>query len=217
MLSFLIVLLAGYLVGSFPTAIIVSKILRGKDFDIRTQGSGNAGGTNVFRVLGWQAGIVVMLVDVFKGFVATYWISKWQPFGAPYIDETVMPIITGVAAVLGHIWTVFANFRGGKGVGTAAGMIVALYPLAALVCLLIFVAVVFATRYVSLGSMTAACALPIVLIIGQKIWRQEIPEAHFQFSLAIAFLILYTHRQNIQRLLAGTENRIGKKKPAVRM
>ncbi|NUM77872.1 glycerol-3-phosphate acyltransferase, partial [candidate division KSB1 bacterium] len=115
MLSFLIVLLAGYLVGSFPTAIIVSKILRGKDFDIRTQGSGNAGGTNVFRVLGWQAGLVVMLVDVFKGFVATYWISKWQPFGVPYIDETVMPIITGVAAVLGHIWTVFANFRGGKG------------------------------------------------------------------------------------------------------
>lgn len=217
MLSFLIVLLAGYLVGSFPTAIIVSKILRGKDFDIRTQGSGNAGGTNVFRVLGWQAGLVVMLVDVFKGFVATYWISKWQPFGVPYIDETVMPIITGVAAVLGHIWTVFANFRGGKGVGTAAGMIVALYPLAAVVCLLIFIAVVFATRYVSLGSMTAACALPIVLIIGQKIWRQEIPEAHFQFSLAIAFLILYTHRQNIQRLLAGTENRIGKKKPAVRM
>jgi glycerol-3-phosphate acyltransferase PlsY len=216
MLSFLIILLAGYLAGSLPTAIIVSKILRGKDFDIRNEGSGNAGGTNVFRVLGWQAGLVVMLVDVFKGFAATRWISQWQPFGAPYIDETVMPIVTGIAAVLGHIWTVFAGFRGGKGVGAAAGMIVALYPLAALVCLVIFVAVVFATRYVSLGSMIAACALPVVLLAGQKMWRQEIPEAHFQFSLAIAFLILFTHRQNIQRLLAGTENRIGSKKPAVR-
>ncbi len=216
MLSFLLVLLAAYLAGSFPTAILVGKLVRGKDFDIRNEGSGNAGGTNVFRVLGWQAGLAVMLVDVFKGFAATYWISRWQPLGPPHIDETVLPIVTGVAAVLGHIWTVFAGFRGGKGVGTAAGMILALYPLAALVCLVIFVVVVYATRYVSLGSMLAAVSLPVVLLLAQKLTRQEIPEAHFQFSLAIAFLIVFTHRKNIQRLLEGTENRLGGKKPAMR-
>ncbi|MDZ7266985.1 MAG: glycerol-3-phosphate 1-O-acyltransferase PlsY [candidate division KSB1 bacterium] len=214
MLSFLLVLFAAYLAGSFPTAILVGRLLRGSDFDIRNEGSGNAGGTNVFRVLGWQAGLAVMLVDVFKGFAATHWISRWQPLGTPHIDATVLPIVAGVAAVLGHIWTVFAGFRGGKGVGTAAGMILALYPLAALVCLVIFIVVVYATRYVSLGSMLAAVSLPVVLLLVQKFTRQEIPEAHFQFSLALAFLIVFTHRKNIQRLLAGTENRLGGRKPA---
>ncbi len=214
MLSFVTVVIVSYLVGSIPTSIIVGKILRGMDFDIRKEGSGNAGGTNVFRVLGWKPGIFVMAVDTLKGFVATLWISRWQPFGPSHIDQSVLPIICGVAAVVGHIWTIFAGFRGGKGVGTAAGMIVALYPIAALLCFAVFVGVVYLTRYISLGSMIAATCLPIVLLLGEKFFRQEVPDAMFQFSLALTVLIFYTHRQNIRRLLAGTENRFGQKRNA---
>jgi glycerol-3-phosphate acyltransferase PlsY len=214
MLSFFAVVLTSYLLGSFPTSIIVGKILRGADFDIRKEGSGNAGGTNVFRVLGWKPGLFVMLVDTLKGFVATLWLSRWQPFGPSHVDATVLPIICGVAAVIGHIWTVFAGFRGGKGVGAAAGMIVALYPIAALVCLGIFIGVVYLTRFVSLGSITAAVCLPLVLFLGEKVFKNEVPDAMFQFSLALTVLIIFTHRQNIRRLLAGTENRFGQKRGA---
>ncbi len=214
MLSFFTVIIVSYLLGSLPTSIIVGKILRGADFDIRTEGSGNAGGTNVFRVLGWKPGLFVMIVDALKGFVATLWIARWQPFGPSHIDETVLPIICGIAAVIGHIWTVFAGFRGGKGVGTATGMIVALYPIAALVCFGIFVGVVYLTRYISLGSMIAATCLPLVLLLGERIFNNKVPDAMFQFSVALTVLIIYTHRQNVRRLLAGTENRFGQKRSA---
>ncbi len=214
MLSFFTVVLASYLAGAIPTSIIVGKILRGRDFDIRNEGSGNAGGTNVFRVLGWKPGVFVMLLDAFKGFAATLWVAHWQPFGPSHIDATVLPIICGVAAVIGHIWTVFAGFRGGKGVGTATGMIVALYPIAALVCFVIFVGVVYLTRYISVGSIIAAACLPIVLFLGEKFFMNEVPDAMFQFSVMLTILIIYTHRQNIRRLLAGTENRFGQKRNA---
>ncbi len=214
MFSFLAAVLVSYLVGSIPTSIVAGKAMRGRDFDIRQQGSGNAGGTNVFRVLGWKPGIVVMLIDAFKGFAATLWISKWQPFGPSPIGDEVMPILCGVAAVLGHIWTVFADFRGGKGVGTASGMVVALYPVAALICFVIFVAVVYLTRYVSLGSLLAAACLPLILWLGEKFFRQAVPGPMFQFSLVLVVLIFYTHRQNLRRLLAGTENRFGQKREA---
>ena len=124
------------------------------------------------------------------------------------------PIICGIAAVIGHIWTVFAGFRGGKGVGTATGMIVALYPIAALVCFGIFVGVVYLTRYISLGSMIAATCLPLVLLLGERTFKNEVPDAMFQFSVALTVLIIYTHRQNVRRLLAGTENRFGQKRSA---
>ena len=214
MLSFLAAVAASYIIGSFPTSIIAGKLLRGRTFDIRAQGSGNAGGTNVFRVLGWKPGLTVMLIDAFKGFVATAWISKWQPFGVSPISAEVLPILCGVAAVCGHIWSIFADFRGGKGVGTATGMVVALYPLAAAICFLIFAAVVYWTRYVSLGSLLAAACLPLILWLGEKFLLQQVSAPMFQFSLALAALIFYTHRQNIHRLLAGTENRFGQDRGA---
>jgi len=214
MLTLLAVVALGYLAGSFPTAILVSKIVRGWDFDIRHEGSGNAGGTNVFRVLGWMPGLVVTLIDIFKGFAATIWVAQWQPFGSGYIDATVMPIVTGLSAVCGHIWTVFANFRGGKGVGTAGGMIIALYPIAALICLVIFIGVVYVTRYVSVGSMLAALSLPVVLWLMQVLFNKEVPDALFQFSLLVGVLIVFTHRKNIRRLIEGTENRFGKPRAA---
>jgi glycerol-3-phosphate acyltransferase PlsY len=212
MLSLLAAVAVSYIIGAFPTSIIAGKILRGRNFDIRTQGSGNAGGTNVFRVLGWKPGAVVMLIDAFKGFAATAWIAKWQAFGSTPISTEVLPILCGVAAVVGHIWTVFADFRGGKGVGTAAGMIVALYPFAALICFFIFVAVVYWTRYVSLGSLLASACLPLILWLGEKFFMKQVSAPMFQFSLVLVVLIFYTHRQNIRRLLAGTENRFGQKR-----
>jgi glycerol-3-phosphate acyltransferase PlsY len=214
MLTLIAVLLLGYLVGSFPTAILVGKVLCGWDFDIRSEGSGNAGGTNVFRVLGWKPGLIVTLVDVFKGMAATLWVSQWQPFGTAYIDVTVMPILAGLAAVCGHIWTVFADFRGGKGVGTAGGMIIALYPIAAVICLAVFVGVVYLTRYVSVGSIVAALSLPAVLALMQVWFQQDIPDALFEFSLLVCVLIIFTHRKNIRRLIEGTESRFGKPRTA---
>ena len=214
MLSFFAAMLVSYLLGSIPTSIIVGKMLRGGHFDIRQQGSGNAGGTNVLRVLGWKPGLAVMLIDAFKGFAATLWISPWRPFGPAPISADVMPILCGVAAVCGHVWTVFAGFRGGKGVGTATGMVVALYPLAAAICFVIFAAVVYFTRYVSLGSLLAAVCLPLTLWAGEKFFLKSVPAPVFQFSLVLVVLIFYTHRQNLRRLLAGTENRFGEKREA---
>lgn len=214
LLSLLAVLALSYLVGSIPTSIIVGKILRGRDFDIRKEGSGNAGGTNVFRVLGWKPGITVMAVDVGKGILATLLVSQWEPFGKIFINPTVMQILAGLAAICGHIWTIFAGFRGGKGVGTAGGMIIALYPIAALLCFIVFILVVFFTRYVSLGSICAALALPLILLILPSTSTQVDSDVLFLFSLLICGLIIFTHRSNIRRLLHGTENRFGKSRSA---
>lgn len=207
--SLLAVLALSYLVGSIPTSIIVGRILRGRDFDIRKEGSGNAGGTNVFRVLGWKPGLTVMAIDVGKGVLATLLVSQWEPFGKIFLSPTVMQIISGLAAICGHVWTIFAGFRGGKGVGTAAGMIVALYPIAALICVVVFILVVFFTRYVSLGSICAALALPLVLLILPPSTEVD-TDVLFLFSLLVSGLIVFTHRSNIKRLLSGTENRFGK-------
>ncbi|HDI51207.1 MAG TPA: glycerol-3-phosphate 1-O-acyltransferase, partial [Bacteroidetes bacterium] len=160
MLTLIVIVLLSYLVGSIPTSIIVGKILRG--IDIREYGSGNAGATNTFRVLGWKAGVFVIAVDIGKGVFATLVISKLNLTGVPLLASTLLQIIAGVSAVCGHIWTVFAGFRGGKGVSTAAGMIIALYPIAFLICIAIFTIVLFTTRYVSVSSMIAAVSLPIV-------------------------------------------------------
>ncbi len=209
MLSVTCVALLSYLIGSIPTSILVGKILRG--IDIREHGSGNAGGTNVFRVLGWKPGVFVMVVDAFKGFAATFWISRLV-FGAVPFEHETMQLIAGCAAIVGHIWTVFASFRGGKGVGTAAGMLLALYPIALLICAVVFAFMIFATRIVSISSMTAAITLPVVLSIFRYLMNRPVALSLYLFSFFAAGLIIFTHRSNIKRLLAGTENRFGQKK-----
>ncbi len=208
LLNLLVIVLVGYLLGSIPTAIIVSRLFHG--IDIREHGSGNAGATNVFRVLGWKSALLVMLVDVGKGVVATLYASQIV-FAPGMIDPVYLKLLAGLAAIFGHIWTVFAGFRGGKGVGTAAGMLLALYPIAVLICLLIFIVVVYTTRYVSLGSITAAVSLPIVLLIMNKGFHKFVEPELMAFSVFIAALIVYTHRSNIRRLISGTENRFGQK------
>lgn len=211
MTALLATILLSYLVGSIPTSIIVGKVFR--HIDIRQHGSGNAGATNVIRVMGWKLGVLVMLVDAGKGVMATLYIAR---IAAGHLDAplSLLQIIAGTCAVIGHIFTVFAGFRGGKGVATGAGMIYSLYPIPALVCTCIFAAVVLATRYVSLGSIAAAVSLPVVLFIFKLFSLLQIDTPLFFFALVIVLLILFAHRGNIKRLLSGRENRIGRKKSA---
>jgi glycerol-3-phosphate acyltransferase PlsY len=207
MVSLILIIVLAYLVGSFPTSIVVGRLVRG--IDIRDYGSKNAGGTNVFRVLGWKPGVMVAVVDVAKGMLATILIAKIR-VDPIHLDYALVQIIAGLSAVFGHIWTVLAKFKGGKGVATAAGMLIALYPWAALICFVIFVAMVLITRYVSVGSMAAAAALPFVLIVLNRLFENDVPRSLFIFSWFVGGLIFFTHRSNIRRLLHGTENRFDK-------
>ncbi|MFC2088968.1 glycerol-3-phosphate 1-O-acyltransferase PlsY, partial [Calditrichota bacterium] len=199
-----LILLLGYLIGSFPTAIIAGKIL--KKIDIRDHGSGNAGATNVFRVLGWKAGTVVLIVDIFKGF-ASVWCVPDISDAVPEV-KIYIQIFAGIAAIAGHIWTIFAKFRGGKGVGTAAGVFLGLQPGPVLICLLVFIGVVFKTRFVSLGSMIAAFLLPIILLVQKFMLNVDIQLPMIVLSIILALLIIITHKENINRLIQGTENKL---------
>jgi glycerol-3-phosphate acyltransferase PlsY len=211
-----IVVLLSYVIGSIPTSIIATKLADAGD--IRKFGSGNAGGTNVLRMLGWKIGLAVILFDLFKGVVATYYMPQlfWDPHtlpfnnATPFQDFTVVQIICGISAVLGHIWTLFAGFKGGKGVATGAGMVLGLAPVEFVVAILVF-AIVFSTwRYVSLGSILAAMAIPVTMFIRENLFHVDIPGYHtlVYFAVAVSLLITYTHRENIKRLLAGTENKL---------
>ncbi len=208
MLSLITIIVLSYLAGSIPTSIVCSKLFKG--IDIRDHGSGNAGGTNAIRVLGWKIGVFVMLIDVGKGVLATLFISQIR-IDPVDLSTNIVQIIAGMSAIFGHIWTVFASFKGGKGVGTAAGMLFALYPIAGVVCLVIFFLVLLTTRYVSLSSMSAAVAFPIIVLLFKN-WRGYSGELIY-FAVFIAVLIVFTHRSNIKRLLKGEESKARRKKP----
>jgi len=208
------IIILSYLAGSFPTSILVGKIFFHKD--IRQFGSGNAGGTNTVRVFGWPAGIAVILVDIAKGAVPVLLIARLPLLGsaeAALLPPDVTALCAGAAAVIGHIWTVFAGFRGGKGVATAAGMIVALYPLGFVLTLVVFVLAIVLTGIVSAGSLAAAVAFPAVLFILNGTGATAISAPLLWFSLPIAALILFSHRANIGRFIRGEEKPMfGKKK-----
>ncbi len=214
--NLIVVLLISYVIGSIPTSIIAVKLASAGD--IRKFGSGNAGGTNVLRMLGWKIGVAVILFDLFKGVVATYYVPQifWDPNtlpfnnATPFQDFTVVQIICGIVAVLGHIWTLFAGFKGGKGVATGAGMILGLAPIEFAVAIGVFTIVFLLWRYVSLGSILAAMAFPVSMIIRENIFNVNIPGYHtlVYFAIGVSMLITYTHRENVRRLLAGTENKL---------
>lgn len=211
MISVLVVIILSYLIGSIPTSLLTGKTVR--NIDIRQHGSKNAGATNVFRVLGWKPGVFVLVFDGFKGFTAAYWISQIT-IGLNPLPQDIMQIIAGCSAIFGHIWTVFAGFKGGKGVGTAGGMLIALYPTAFWFCIAMFVIIVFSTRIVSISSMSAAVTLPVVLSIFRYALDKHIPDSLYIFSFFAAALIIFTHRSNIKRLINGTENRFGSRPKA---
>lgn len=206
MLEILIVLTLSYLIGSIPTAIIAGKLL--KKIDIREHGSGNAGATNVLRVLGWRAALIVLLIDMLKGYAAVTWIIDIIPNVYDIDTKAIYQILAGVAAICGHIWTIFAGFKGGKGVGTAAGVFFGLQTIPVFICLLVFVGIVSRTKYVSLGSMISAVLLPTILLVQFFFLNKPVPIPHTIIAILLAVLIVILHRENIHRLIAGTENKI---------
>ncbi len=201
MIPVIIQVLLAYLLGSIPSAVWVGKVFYG--IDVRQHGSGNAGATNVIRVLGYKAGIPVMLFDVFKGWLAVF-ITILFPYHSLSPDQIIyVKIVAAVAAGLGHVFPVFAGFRGGKGVGTMAGVGIALFPWALLIVLGIFIIVLAVSRYVSLSSCIAATAFPflVVFLFGERHPGLVI------LSVFVAVFVLFTHRTNIRRLMKGEEKK----------
>ena len=209
-LIYLIILLfLSYVTGSIPASIIVGKVFKG--IDIREHGSGNAGGTNVFRVLGWKPALIVVIFDVFKGWLPTAIYAVQYFDHTPIHDQGVVQILCGFASVLGHTYTIFAGFKGGKGVGTLGGMLIALFPIALPLCLLVFVLTLILTGYVSIGSMLASASLPVFLLLLPVVSPLSPPSLSLLvFSLLVPWFIIFTHRSNIGRLRNGTENRFEK-------
>lgn len=219
MLNLLVIILLSYLVGAIPTSIIMSKLVKG--IDIRKHGSGNAGGSNVFRILGWKYGISVILLDASKGMVAVLLVSRLYfgnfPFAnaTPFDDFTLVQIIAGVSAVLGHIWTIFAGFKGGKGIATGLGFLVSIVTIDMLLGLVVFAVVVLVSKYISLGSLAAATSVPIFMIIRENVFGVDISGYHTILPLTIflALLVMYTHKANIGRIIKGKESKISISKP----
>jgi glycerol-3-phosphate acyltransferase PlsY len=198
--------LLAYIAGSIPSAVWAGKLFHG--IDVREHGSGNAGATNTVRVLGWKTGIPVLIFDLFKG-----WLAAMLPQFLKAADSgtemmMALQIACGMAAILGHIFPLFAGFRGGKGVATTFGVLLALQPWLTLICAGIFLVVLFISGYVSLGSMTAAVMFPVLLMTAF-----DTPSLLFRiFSVLVAIAIVVTHKKNIKRLLRGEENRFLRKK-----
>jgi len=199
-------LILSYLLGSIATAVWAGKIFH--KVDVREHGSGNAGATNVIRVLGWKTGVPVLLIDVLKG-----WTAGMLPVFFNLADEgtamiTNYQILAGMAVVTGHIFPVFAGFRGGKGVATISGVLLAIHPLLTISCLGVFLCVLLVSGYVSLSSMIAGIAFPVFLFLffGS-------PSVFFKvFSVVVAIALIFTHRKNISRLLQGEESKLIRKK-----
>ena len=195
--------LAAYLLGAVPTAYWVGKFYYG--IDIRQHGSGNSGATNTFRVLGKKPGTIVMLIDIFKGWAATSLASLLVIWGVIEPDSLIVyKLIMGMVAVLGHIFPVYLGFKGGKGVATLLGMMLAIQPAVALLCIVVFVIVLLASRYVSLGSMLAALAFPILLLLPRFSPHEPILVV---FGFVLFAVVVLTHRKNINRLIHGEESK----------
>lgn len=191
-----------YLCGSIPSSIWWGRAWYG--VDVRRHGSGNAGATNTFRVLGAGAGIPVLLLDVAKGFLPARLLPLWWG-GNPFSDAwNILTISCMAAAIIGHLYPVFAGFKGGKGVATSLGGILALHPGVAVVCMAIFLLLMLTTRIVSLASLCAALAFPVAVLF---IFKLPGTALHL-FSIGLSAVVFYTHRQNIARLWAGTESRL---------
>jgi glycerol-3-phosphate acyltransferase PlsY len=197
-------IILAYLIGSIPTALIISKKYFG--IDIRDYGSGNMGATNTFRVLGKRYGTIVMICDILKG-MAAVGLYNFIPLylgNEHELIRTNFMIGLGLSAVVGHVFPIFANFKGGKGVATLFGMILAVQPIVAICCVGVFLLVLFLTRYVSLSSILGAIMLPISVL---WIWNEH-EFLYRLFALLIAVMVILTHQKNIGRILRGVESRV---------
>jgi len=194
-------LLLAYLVGAIPSAVWVGRTFYG--IDVREYGSGNAGATNTFRVLGKKPGIAVLIMDILKGFLAVkiaYLVGDYEPQSPEFID---FELALAVCGLMGHIFPVYVGFRGGKGVATMLGILIGVHPEAALFCALVFMVSFTISRFVSLSSMLAGITFPVVIMV-----FYSTNSSINIFSLAVAIMILVTHQRNIERLLAGEESKV---------
>lgn len=198
----LVLVIVAYLIGSIPTSLIVSRTQF--NIDIRDYGSGNAGATNTFRVLGLKWGSVVMAFDMLKGLLATKLAYLIPFYVLNEFERTNFQIGLGLAAVLGHIFPIWAEFRGGKGVATLFGLIISVSPWTALSCLGVFLLVLFLTRFISLSSILASLAFPVFILIIFNVDNN----AYRIFAIAVALLVIMTHQKNIGRLLSGNESKV---------
>jgi glycerol-3-phosphate acyltransferase PlsY len=200
-LSIAMAALLGYVLGSFATGAIVSRRF---GTDIRRRGSGSTGGTNIARIHGWKAGLAVILADAFKGYLAVRLIAGFGPDPAGIGNEGLQ-LVAGLAAIVGHIWPVFAGFRGGKGVAASAGVLLAVAPAAFLIGMGVFALMLAATRVVSLSSMVAELSVPLALAALRWARVGPVSAMLLGYATVVAVLILFAHRDNLARLRAGTE------------
>src|SRR5919206_2156637 len=198
----LLIIVVAYLLGSIPTSVWVSKYFF--DIDIRDYGSGNAGATNTYRVLGAKWGTLVMIVDMLKGIIATSLYILLPHYMHDEWDRTNLMVGLGLAAVIGHIFPIWAGFRGGKGVATLFGMILAIQPIVAVCCVGVFLLVLYLTRFVSLSSILAGISFAVFILF---IFNDAVT-LYRVFSVAVALLVILTHQKNINRILKGTESKV---------
>jgi len=210
--SVAVIIILSYLVGSIPASVWVGKMWLG--IDLREHGSGNAGATNAFRVLGWKAGSVAAAVDLGKGILAAGLIATIRldnlPSGLGFWEvDSVVRLLAGVMAVVGHMYPIWADFKGGKGVNTTAGVLLAITPMVMLATLGVFALVLVASRYVSVASLSATVMYPTAIAIRKYVLGVEgLYDSIFVFRHALATSIFIAHRSNIRRLIQGEENRI---------
>jgi acyl phosphate:glycerol-3-phosphate acyltransferase len=191
-MSMIFFIVLAYLIGSIPSGLLIA---RKKGIDIRQHGSGNIGATNIARVVGSKYGALTLAFDMVKGFIPVMLAKTFLP------DHYIIQLVTGFAAVAGHTYSLFLNFKGGKGVATAGGVFLALLPGPTIASLLVFALVLLATKYVSLSSIMASITLPLAALLMGKPWVMVI------FSVIVAALIVYKHKDNIARLREGKENK----------
>jgi glycerol-3-phosphate acyltransferase PlsY len=187
-----LLVLAAYLLGAFPSSYVVARLVRG--IDLRQHGSGNLGATNAYRVLGWQAATPVFILDILKGWFPTFFFPRWD--ASP---DWRWALAYGAAAIVGHVFSVYVRFKGGKGVATGAGVFMALAPVAVLIGLVVWGTLLFLTGTVSIASIAAAAVLPIA------VWLLGAPAIVIALAVALSAFVIYAHRSNIRRLMRGEE------------
>ncbi len=206
MVTVIVSFAVGYLLGSIPSGVWLGKVFRG--IDIRKHGSRSIGATNVFRVLGARLAIAVLALDIAKGFLACY-LASHLDLGDTVLTSGELALIAGLAAILGHLFPVFAQFRGGKGVATLAGMLLFLTPLDIGFTMVVFILTVIITRYVSMGSMLGTIFFSSSILIERYYLGYTHGDEISGLAVLLVILVLFTHRANIRRLFIGTENKLG--------
>ena len=210
MATYIIIAVIAYAIGSINFSVLISKKMAG--FDVREKGSGNAGTTNVLRAVGLKAAIITLICDILKGIIAVL-IAFWIGNISQTADKALLIQIAGILVVVGHTFPIFFEFRGGKGIATALGVLLITNWKIGLICLVFAVVLIAITRMVSVGSMSAAVLFPVLtLFIGDNFIVTQVGIKYFIYSLILAAFVIFNHRENIKRIMNGTENKISFKK-----